>query len=202
MNLVWTRTYARDNGVIFISMDKSTKTKGNELATLGGGCFWCTEASFGLIRGVVGVTPGYAGGETANPTYEQVSSGRTGHAEVVQVTFDPEIISYEELLEIFWAVHNPTTPNRQGADVGSQYRSIILAHDKQQYELAIKSRDEVAAPLWDKPVVTEVRMLDKFWPAEEEHQEYFRKNPQAAYCQLVINPKLKKLRRNFADKVA
>lgn len=183
-------------------MDKSLEAKGNELATLGGGCFWCTEASFSLIRGVASVTPGYAGGETANPTYEQVSSGRSGHAEVVQVAYDPKVISYEELLEIFWAIHDPTTPNRQGADVGSQYRSIILARDKHQYDLAVKSRDEVAAPLWDRPVVTEIRMLDKFWPAEEEHQEYFRKNPQAAYCQLVINPKLKKLRRSFADKIA
>jgi len=170
------------------------------IATLGGGCFWCLDAVYREIEGVTGVVSGYAGGSRPNPTYEQVCSGATGHAEVVQVEFDPEVISYSDILEIFWSVHDPTTKDRQGADVGSQYRSIILTHDDAQAATARESRDAVQK-LWPRPVVTEIEPLREFYPAEEYHQNYFARNPQQGYCQIVINPKLKKLREHHAERL-
>ncbi len=161
-------------------------------ATLGGGCFWCVEAIFQRLEGVAAVESGYAGGETENPGYREVCSGRTGHAEVIQITFDPETISFEEILDIFWEAHDPTTLNRQGADRGTQYRSIILYHDEQQKEAAEKSRDLAQARFSD-PIVTEIAPLEKFYPAEDYHQDYYNRNEGAPYCQVVIDPKLRKL---------
>lgn len=160
---------------------------------LGGGCFWCLEAAYQLIDGVTSVVSGYSGGDDLHPTYESVSTGDTGHAEVVKVTFDPEAISLEDILNIFWVIHDPTTPNRQGEDIGSQYRSIILYEDTAQEE-AIATSVGKAAKLWDKPITTEVMALETFYPAEDYHQNYFVNNPEQGYCQAVINPKLAKLR--------
>jgi peptide-methionine (S)-S-oxide reductase len=171
---------------------KEKKRSGSELATLGGGCFWCLEAVYRRIEGIKRVIPGYAGGSKANPNYREVCTGSTGHAEVVQIHYDPEVISYEEILDLFWNAHDPTTPNRQGPDVGTQYRSIILYHNRAQREAAERSRARAAAAL-DRPVVTEIVPLDAFYEAEEYHQEYYENNPQAGYCRLVIRPKLHKL---------
>ena len=165
----------------------------NELATLGGGCFWCLEALFETLPGVKAVTSGYAGGAKTNPTYKEVCSGLTGHAEVVQIEFDPAQISYEKLLDAFWAAHDPTTLNRQGHDVGTQYRSVILFHNDSQRAQAEKSK-QAAQREFAAPIVTQIVALDKFWPAEAYHQDYFRKNPADAYCQAVIPPKLKKFK--------
>jgi peptide-methionine (S)-S-oxide reductase len=166
----------------------------SEFATLGGGCFWCVEAVFARFEGVLDVVSGYAGGHTPNPTYEQVCSGTTGHAEVVQIEFDPARITYEQLLEIFWEAHDPTTLNRQGADVGHHYRSIILHHNDSQRETALRSKQRAAAR-FNRPIVTEIVPLKAFYRAEEYHQDYFRKNPNAPYCVVVISPKLKKLEK-------
>jgi peptide-methionine (S)-S-oxide reductase len=162
------------------------------IATFGGGCFWCLEAVFERIPGVTSVTSGYAGGKTASPTYEQVCTGTTGHAEVVQITFDPARISYEGLLEVFWLAHDPTTLNRQGADVGTQYRSIILYHDEAQKAAALASVKKAQAGFKDR-IVTEVVPLAAFWKAENYHQDYYNANKTAGYCRVVISPKLKKL---------
>ncbi|MGE0158315.1 MAG: peptide-methionine (S)-S-oxide reductase MsrA [Gemmatimonadales bacterium] len=173
-----------------------------EQATLGGGCFWCLEAVFELVSGVTGVKSGYAGGATSNPTYEQVCSGTTGHAEVVQVTFDPEIISYREILEIFFATHDPTTLDRQGADVGTQYRSAIFTHSPEQAEVARNLVSELDTQgLWDGPIVTQIEPLDRFYPAERYHDEYYRRNPNQSYCRIVIGPKLAKFRMRFANRL-
>lgn len=167
---------------------------------LGGGCFWCLEAAYQMIAGVTKVTSGYAGGDVVNPSYEAVCGGRTGHAEVVQVEFDPAAITLADVLEIFWTIHNPTTLNRQGNDVGTQYRSIILYSNDEQRKIAETSKRAVAG-LWDKPIVTEIKPLETFYPAEPEHQNYFRNHPERAYCQVIINPKLAKLRQKFADRL-
>lgn len=173
-----------------------------EKATLGGGCFWCLEAVFDELDGVTDVKSGYAGGETADPTYEQVCSGRTGHAEVVQITFDPEVVSFPDLLRIFFTIHDPTTPNRQGADVGTQYRSIILHHSSQQKEAAEAVIREIdRAGIWDDEIVTEVVPLDRFYPAEPYHDDYFAENPGQPYCQVVIAPKVAKFRQRFRDRL-
>lgn len=164
----------------------------SETATLGGGCFWCLEAVYKRTEGVREVTSGYAGGETPNPTYEQVCTGQTGHAEVVQIEFDPNTISYAQILDLFWKAHDPTTLNRQGADVGPQYRSIILYSDERQKSEAEQSRERAQAGFSD-PIVTEIKPLDTFYPAEQYHQDYFDKNPHAGYCRVVIQPKLQKL---------
>jgi peptide-methionine (S)-S-oxide reductase len=169
-----------------------------EVATLAGGCFWCIEAVFQEIDGVEGVIPGYAGGASLNPTYEQVSTGKSGHAEAVQVTFDPARISYREILEIFFSVHDPTTLNRQGADVGTQYRSAIFYHsDKQKTisEEVIKELNETH--LWERPMITQVTPISKFYPAEDYHRDYFKKHPEQAYCQAMISPKVNKLRKQW-----
>lgn len=173
-----------------------------ETATLGGGCFWCLEAVFQDIKGVEAVVSGYAGGSVENPTYKQVCGGTTGHAEVVQVTFDPEVISYEELLYIFWRIHDPTTLNRQGADVGTQYRSIILYHNDEQKAIAEKSKQEAGASgVWPESIVTEIAPLGKFYTAEGYHQNYFRDNPYQPYCRAVIDPKVRKFRKAFQERL-
>jgi len=163
-----------------------------ELATFGGGCFWCVEAVFERLEGVQSVVAGYAGGTTLNPTYKQVCSGTTGHAEVAQISFDPAKISYRQLVDLFWDAHDPTTLNRQGADVGTQYRSVIFYHDEQQKLIAEQSKQE-AQKNFTQAIVTEIHPLTKFYPAENYHQDYYRNNPQAPYCQFIIKPKLKKL---------
>jgi len=165
-----------------------------ELATFGGGCFWCTEAIFERFKGVKAVTSGYAGGKKPNPSYPEVCTGSTGHAEVIQVEYDPTVISYDQLLEIFWAAHDPTTLNSQGADHGTQYRSIILYHNEAQKKAAELSK-KLASTQFSDPIVTEIVPLTTFYPAEEYHQDYFRKNPRAPYCAHVISPKLQKLEK-------
>ena len=164
----------------------------NQQATLGGGCFWCLEAIFERQSGVQSVTSGYAGGAEPNPSYEAVCTGNTGHAEVIQVEYDPETISYAELLDLFWGCHDPTTLNRQGGDVGTQYRSVILYHDAEQQAEAMRSKAAVASDFADR-LVTEISPLSKFYPAETYHQGYYQRNREASYCQIVIRPKLRKL---------
>src|SRR6516162_3784007 len=169
-----------------------------ELATLAGGCFWCLEAVFEQLRGVEKVQSGYSGGQVIEPTYEQVCSGTTGHAEVIQITFDPGAISFGQLLDVFFEIHDPTTLNRQGADVGTQYRSAIFYHSPQQKEIAEKKIAELkAAGIWDAAIVTEVVPLQTFYRAEDYHQGYFRNNPGQGYCQAVVAPKVAKFRKKF-----
>ena len=173
-----------------------------EFATIAGGCFWCIEAVFREIDGVEDVVSGYTGGKTVNPTYQRVCAGDTGHAEAVQISFDPSKISYKEILEIFFSVHDPTTLNRQGADVGTQYRSAIFYHIKEQKTIAeelIKELDK--AKIWGKPIATQIVALEKFYPAEDYNQEYFSRNPEQAYCQMVISPKMNKFRQKWANRI-
>jgi peptide-methionine (S)-S-oxide reductase len=170
----------------------SSENSDTEIATLGGGCFWCIEAVYQRIDGVKAVVSGYAGGDKADPTYEEVCYGTTGHAEVVQIHFDPNVISYEEVLDLFWKAHDPTTLNRQGADVGTQYRSIILYNGEEQQRAAERSKAKAAAA-FDSPIVTEIAPLTGFYKAEKYHQDYYRNNPHAGYCSFVIRPKLQKL---------
>ena len=173
-----------------------------ELATLGGGCFWCLEACYLGLRGVSAVMSGYAGGHLENPSYEEVCGKRTGHAEVVQISFDPAELSYEDLLRVFFTIHDPTTKDRQGHDVGPQYRSIILTHSDAQKASAQKIIAEIAAAgIWRDTIVTELLPLSKFWPAEPEHHNYFARNPYAGYCQAVVSPKVTKFRKSFADRL-
>ena len=176
--------------------------KNLEVATLAGGCFWCTEAAFSIIKGVERIEPGYTGGTVANPTYEQVSTGTTGHAEAAQIFFDPKVISYKEILEIFFTMHDPTSLNRQGADVGTQYRSAIFYHSPKQKAVAEALIDELSKEgIWDKPVVTVVEPLKVFYQAETYHKDYYRKHPKEPYCQAVIAPKIAKLQHRFIDKI-
>jgi peptide-methionine (S)-S-oxide reductase len=174
----------------------------HETATLGGGCFWCLEAVYKDLKGVERVVSGYAGGKLENPTYEQVCGGRTGHAEVVQITYDPAVVSYRDLLDVFFTIHDPTTPDQQGADIGPQYRSIILYGSPEQKaaaERAIAEQGEKG--VWDAPIVTEVVPLEKFWPGEEVHQDYYERNPRQRYCQIVIAPKVAKFRRQYLERL-
>ena len=172
------------------------------VATLGGGCFWCTEAVYGNLKGVINVESGYSGGSVQNPSYEQVCTGTTGHAEVVQVTFDPNIISFEDILRIFFTVHDPTTLNRQGNDLGTQYRSVIFYHDEEQRQKAEKIIGEIgAAQIWDDPIVTELAPFAAFHKAEDYHQGYFTNNPNQGYCRVVIAPKVEKFRKRYADRL-
>lgn len=172
------------------------------IATLGGGCFWCIEGALRLVRGVISVTSGYAAGAEANPTYEQVCSGTTGHAEVVQIEFDDAVLDYRRLLEMFFVLHDPTTRNRQGNDLGTQYRSIIIAHDLAQRETAQTLIAELdVARIWPAPIVTELVDVVPFYPAESYHQDYFARNPSQGYCSAVIRPKLAKFREVFADEL-
>ena len=173
-----------------------------EVATLAGGCFWCLEAVYKELRGVESVVSGYAGGHVPRPTYRQVCEGTTGHAEVVQVTFDPREVTFRELLEVFFTIHDPTTPNRQGADVGTQYRSAIFYHTPEQRETAEQVIAELtAAGVWDAPIVTEVAPLTNFYPAEDYHQDYFENNPAQPYCRAVVAPKVAKFRKHFLEKL-
>jgi peptide-methionine (S)-S-oxide reductase len=178
----------------------SSASPSTEVATLGGGCFWCLDAAYREIEGVTRVVSGYAGGARDHPSYEQVCTGATGHAEVVEVEFDPGVIAYEDVLDVFWSLHDPTTLNRQGGDVGTQYRSVIFVHGDAQRAAAERSRDAVAR-LWSDPVVTEILPAPAFWPAEEYHQDYFAHHPEQGYCQVVINPKLAKLRERHAARL-
>jgi peptide-methionine (S)-S-oxide reductase len=173
-----------------------------EVATLAGGCFWCLEAVFDELEGVQDVASGYAGGSVPHPTYKQVCNGDTGHAEVVQVTFDPAILSYRDLLKVFFAIHDPTTLNRQGGDAGTQYRSAIFTHSDEQEKVADEVIAELnAEKLWDDPIVTEVVPAESFYPAEDYHQEYFRRNPNQGYCRMVIAPKVAKFRKEHLAKL-
>ncbi len=169
------------------------------VVVFGGGCFWCTEAAFKMIKGVISVVPGYAGGSTKNPSYEEVCTGKTGHAEVVQIAYDPRVIAYEGLLDVFFATHDPTTRNRQGHDLGTQYRSIILYLDDLQKEIAENYIAGLGKQrLWDSPIITEIKPLTEFFEAEEYHHNYYNKNPDAAYCQSVITPKLAQSRKKLS----
>jgi peptide-methionine (S)-S-oxide reductase len=173
-----------------------------EVSTLGGGCFWCLEAVFKELRGVTSVMSGYAGGHVANPTYQAVCGGTTGHAEVVQVKFDPDQLSYADLLRVFFAIHDPTTLNRQGNDVGTQYRSIVLTHSDAQKATAEAVMKEIAdAKIWDRKLVTKIEPLTAFYEAEEEHHDYFARNPWSGYCQVVVAPKVVKFRKQFTDRL-
>lgn len=172
----------------------------SETATLGGGCFWCTEAVFQELRGVQHIESGYTGGTVANPSYQQVCDGSTGHAEVTRITFDPAQVSYRELLEIFFTIHDPTTLNRQGNDIGTQYRSVIYYHDEAQRDTAHRVMAEMAN-VWDAPLVTELSPLGAYYPAESYHQNYYRQNPLQGYCAFVVAPKVVKFRKRFADRL-
>lgn len=179
-----------------------SNNKQADTATLAGGCFWCIEAVFKRIKGVISVESGYSGGEIENPTYKQVSMGNTGHAESVQLKFDPSIISYREILDIFWHLHDPTTLNRQGNDVGSQYRSVIFYHDKNQENLAKESKVALENEgVYKNPIVTEIVPFNRFYPAEEYHNDYYDNNRGQSYCTFIIDPKIKKLLEKYEDKV-
>ena len=174
----------------------------HKTTTLGGGCFWCVEAIMLRLNGVISAVSGYSGGKTDNPSYQDVCSGTTGYAEVVQVTFDPEVISFEDILKVFFHTHDPTTLNRQGADVGTQYRSVIFYHNEGQKQIAELKKAEVdASDLWPNPIVTEIAPFEKFYPAENYHQNYFDTNPDQPYCMAVIDPKVRKFMKNFAEKL-
>jgi peptide-methionine (S)-S-oxide reductase len=183
-------------------MDKVETESSLEVATLASGCFWCAEAVFQEIKGVVKVEPGYTGGSMLNPTYEQVSTGTTGHAEAVQIQFNPSVISFREILEIFFATHDPTTLNRQGADVGHQYRSAIFYHDNKQKVTAEAVIEELTKEnIFDSSIVTKVKQFTKFYRAEDYHKGYFKNHPNQPYCRVVISPKIAKLRKKFQDKL-
>lgn len=173
-----------------------------ESATFGAGCFWCVEAVFQNLKGVESVVSGYSGGNKSNPTYEEVCTGETGHAEVCRITFDPEVISFSELLEVFWKTHDPTTLNRQGADIGSQYRSVIFYENENQKELAEKYKSELnKSGIFDKPIITQIIKFTEFYPAENYHQDYYNNNSNQPYCTFVITPKLEKFEKIFKDKL-
>ncbi|HWU98192.1 MAG TPA: peptide-methionine (S)-S-oxide reductase MsrA [Oxalicibacterium sp.] len=171
-----------------------------EIATLGGGCFWCTEAVFQQLKGVSAVESGYTGGQVENPSYEQICEGTTGHAEVVRLTFDPSVVTFREILEVFFTIHDPTTLNRQGNDVGTQYRSVIYYHSPEQQETAKQVISEMAN-VWDAPIVTELSPAETYYKAESYHQNYFRQNPMQGYCAFVVAPKVSKFRQTFKDKL-
>lgn len=188
-----TTASAKDSSIV-------TSSGQTEVATLGGGCFWCVEAIFQDLKGVLKVESGYSGGEVDNPSYREVCTGLTGHAEVINVTFDPAVISFKEILEVFFTVHDPTTLNRQGADTGTQYRSAIFYHSPEQKAVAEEVKKS-AQEIWDDPIVTEIAAFDKFFKAEDYHQNYFKDNPNQAYCSIVIAPKVKKFRQKYQEKL-
>ena len=182
---------------MYMSMNETIST-----ATLGGGCFWCLEAVFSDIQGVLKVISGYSGGKVVNPTYEQICSGKTGHAEVVQISFEPKVISFEELLEIFFIIHDPTQLNRQGNDIGTQYRSVVFYHsDDQKDEVSLMIKALENKNMWKNPIVTELTPLDVFYPSEDYHQNYYKKNPPQAYCSFVISPKISKVQKKFSHRL-
>jgi peptide-methionine (S)-S-oxide reductase len=183
-------------------MTGNTQHSQTQISTLGGGCFWCLEAIFDDLKGVTDVVSGYSGGRVANPSYQMVCSGTTGHAEVVQVTFDPLVISYSDLLRIFFTIHDPTTLNRQGADIGTQYRSVVFYHDDAQKQTAEQVISEIeAAKIWEHSIVTQLLPFEAFYPAEDYHQEYFVHNLSQPYCQVVIAPKVAKFRKHYQDRL-
>jgi len=199
VNCKETRSNSNMNESETVMNDPSAKT---DTATFGQGCFWCAEAIFERVKGVQSVVSGYAGGHVADPTYEQVCSGKTGHAEVVQIVYNPDVVSYDDLLQIFWKTHDPTTLNRQGADVGEQYRSIILYHNDKQKEKAEYYKNKLdKSGAWDNPIVTQIVPLTKFYKAEDYHQDYFENNPYQGYCSFVIAPKVEKFEKVFKDKL-
>lgn len=180
----------------------SKNDKDLEIATLANGCFWCTEAMFSRVKGIKSVIPGYSGGKTRNPSYEQVCTGITGHAETIQIEYNPKIISFEKILDIFWHTHDPTTLNRQGNDVGTQYRSAIFYHDENQKNIAEKSKKELEKEgIFKNPIVTEIIPFSNFYPAEDYHKEYYENNRNAPYCSFVIDPKIQKLLQKYSDKI-
>ena len=188
--------------VVKVKLLSQTQEKQLEVATLASGCFWCTEAVFSIVKGVEKVEPGYTGGSKPNPTYEEVSTGATGHAEAVQVTFDPNVISFKEILEIFFGTHDPTTMNRQGPDVGTQYRSVIFYHDEVQKAAAEAMIQELSEEgIWDKLIVTRVEPFKAFYKAEDYHKDYYKRHPESAYCQQVITPKIVKLQQRVFNKL-
>ncbi|MEO8398670.1 MAG: peptide-methionine (S)-S-oxide reductase MsrA [Ignavibacteriaceae bacterium] len=181
---------------------ESEKNINLEKATFGTGCFWCTEAIFENVKGVHSVVSGYSGGTVENPAYKEVCSGNTGHAEVLQITFDPNVISYDELLEIFWKTHDPTTLNKQGADVGTQYRSVIFYHNEEQKQKAEHYKNELEnSKIWNDPIVTEISPIKTFYKAEDYHQHYYESNPFQGYCSFVITPKVEKFKKVFKEKL-
>jgi len=183
-------------------LQRNAQPQSKEIVTLAGGCFWCLEAVYDELNGVEDVISGYAGGKVPNPSYEMVCTGATGHAEAVQITFNPTIISFKEILQVFFTIHDPTTPNRQGPDVGTQYRSAIFYHTPEQRTIAVQVIAELqAANIWDAHIVTELKPLDQFYPAENYHQEYFKRNPSQPYCRVVIAPKVAKFRKHYLDKL-
>jgi len=185
-------------GINFMKEEK----RNNQLATFGAGCFWCTEAIFSNLKGVESVVSGYSGGDVVNPEYKQVCSGNTGHAEVVQIKFNPDIISYTDLLQVFWEIHDPTTLNRQGNDIGTQYRSVILYHNEIQKKLAEQYKKQLNnKSIWNKPIVTEILPFIKFYKAENYHQDYYLNNSDKPYCSLIIAPKIEKFKKQFNDKL-
>lgn len=188
--------------MIFINQVKAQNNKNMELATFGTGCFWCTEAIFEQLKGVESAISGYSGGTVKNPTYKEICTGETGHAEVIQITFAPEIITYKELLEVFWQTHDPTTLNRQGADIGTQYRSVIFYHNNEQKELAENYKKKLdKAGIYNNPIVTEISNYSAFYKAEEYHQDYYNNNKSQSYCSFVITPKIEKFKKVFKDKL-
>lgn len=193
------------SGILVVSQSKNqvvTPTEGKDVVTLGGGCFWCIEAFFDALEGVEDAESGYSGGRVENPTYQQVCTGTTGHAEVVQITFDPRIISFREILEVFFTMHDPTTLNRQGADTGTQYRSVIFYRSPEQKAVAEEVVREIEnAQVWEAPIVTEIVPFKAFYKAEDYHQEYYKLNPGQGYCRVVIDPKMEKLREHFRKKL-
>lgn len=193
---------ANTHSEIYKDSGDSTKMNSLQKATFGSGCFWCTEAIFERLNGVVKVESGYSGGKVENPTYEEVCTGTTGHAEVTEITYDSSIITFDELLEVFWKIHDPTTLNRQGNDVGTQYRSVIFYHSEEQKELAEKYKAELdKSGIWDNPIVTEISPFTNFYSAEKYHQDYYNNNPNQGYCTFVITPKVEKFEKVFKDKL-
>jgi len=189
------------NVFVFINF-MSAQDKKIEVATLGAGCFWCVEAVYDQLEGVISVESGYSGGKTVNPTYKEVCTGETDHAEVCQITFNPDEISFGEILTVFWSIHNPTTLNRQGADVGTQYRSVVFYHSEEQKRIAEEQIKLITEQkLYEDPIVTEITAFDKFYQAENYHQEYFANNPNQPYCSMVVGPKVDKFKKLFKDKL-
>lgn len=196
-NAFMSSVYAKES----LQIQNNNQSKSLEIATYGAGCFWCVEAVFQELKGVEKVVSGYMGGNTKNPTYKEVCSGTTGHAEVAQIHFDPNIITFAELLEVFWTTHDPTTLNRQGYDVGSQYRSAIFYQSEKQQKTAEESKKNIATQLWTDPIVTEISAASTFYEAEQYHQDFYSLNPDYGYCRAVINPKMKKFREKFIHKL-
>ena len=200
-----TTTYSQRKDIKVLNMDQSTtknKVSKNDAATFGAGCFWCVEAIYQNVDGVISVTSGYSGGSVKNPTYEEVCSGKTGNAEVTQIVYDPKIISYDELLEIFWSSHDPTTLNRQGYDAGTQYRSVIFYHNEKQKTLAEKYKKKLeSSGIYDGPIVTEISQFKEFYKAEDYHQNYYNQNSSQPYCRFVIQPKLEKFKKVFKNRL-